>query len=124
VSASRVMTTEALQHRLKTIDIDVRCCLAFNRALLHGLAAISPRASHAIDAALVDSLVDIDLDDLQSCTVAHEVVNEARARLQSESQRLTEDLERAIINQALGLSDEGRSAIVDDYTDERRMRCG
>jgi hypothetical protein len=124
VSEHRVMTTETVQQRLKTIDIDVRCCLAFNHALLHGLAAISPRASRAIDAALVEAMVDIDLDDLQSCTVAHEVVSEARARLKSESERLTQDLERAIIDHAMALSDEGRSAIVDDYIDERRMRCG
>ena len=113
VSESRVMTTEAVQQRLKTIDIDVRCCLAFNRALLHGLAAISPQASRAIDSALVDSMVAIDLDDLQSCAIAHEVVSEARARLQADS-----------IDKPPTLSDEGRSAIADDYSGERRVRCG
>jgi hypothetical protein len=118
------MTTEALQQRLKTIDIDVRCCLAFNHALLHGLAAISPRASRAIDSALVEAMVDIDLDDLQSCTVAHEVVSEARARLKAESERLAQDIEQAIINKALTLSDEGRSAIVDDYVEDRRVQFG
>jgi hypothetical protein len=123
VSDSRVMTADTLQQRLKTIDIDVRCCLAFNRALLHGLAAISPRASRAIDAALVEATLAIDLDDLQSCSIASDVVSEARARLQAESERLTLDLERAIIDKALSLSDEGRSAIVDDYTGEHRLRC-
>jgi hypothetical protein len=124
VSEPRVMTTEAVQQRLNRIDIDVRCCLAFNRALLHGLAAMSPRASRAIDAALVDAMVDIDLDDLQSCTIAHEVVSEARARLKTESNRLVLDLEQAIIDKAMGLSEEGRSAIVDDYVEDRRLRCG
>jgi hypothetical protein len=118
------MTTEALQQRLKTIDIDVRCCLAFNHALLHGLAAISPRAGRAMDTALVEAMVAIDLDDLQSCTIAHEVVSEARARLKVESRRLAQDLEQAIIDKARGLSDEGHSAIVDDYAEDRRVRCG
>ena len=70
-----------LQRNLSAVDIDLKCALAFNRALLKGLAATSAQARQALDAALDEEMRDIARDDTATAAAVHRIVGEARAEL-------------------------------------------
>jgi hypothetical protein len=108
VRHSTLLADGDVQQHLKAVDIDLRCSLAFSRAVLQGLAAISAQARHALDAALDEELCAIAFDDADSSTAAHQIVSEARAKLHTPmpfQDRLARDLERAIIEKAAALED-------------------
>ena len=72
---------EAIQRDLRAVDIDLQCALAFNRALMKGLAATSAEARHALDAALDEEMQAIALDDGAVAAAVHRIVSEVRAEL-------------------------------------------
>src|SRR5476649_2120893 len=97
VNESKPITAEAVQRRLKAVDVDLRCALAFSRALLRGMAAVSSQARHALDAALHEELGVIANDDSECTAAALHIVSEARADLHRDSgfqSLLALDLER------------------------------
>ena len=116
----------AIQH-LETIDIDLRCALAFSRALMRGLATVSPQAQHALDGALREELEVIGMDDCKSSAAAYSIISEARASLKALSSlkdRLAIDLERAIVEKANSL-EPGRLVVEKVIEETRRLRsCG
>jgi len=88
------------------VDIDLKCALAFNRALLKGLAATSAQARHALDAALDEEMRVIAFDDAVTAAAVHRIVGEARAELGAVTgfrDRLARDIEQAIIDCAADL---------------------
>jgi hypothetical protein len=110
--------TEELQSDLRAVDIDLKCALAFNRALLKGLAATSAQARHALDAALDEEMRVIAFDDAVTAAAVHRIVGEARAELSGASafrDRLARDLEQAIIDCAADLSDDEAPAPDEGY---------
>jgi hypothetical protein len=72
---------DAIQRDLRAVDIDLQCALAFNRALMKGLAATSAEARHALDAALDEEMQAIALDDGAVAAAVHRIVSEVRAEL-------------------------------------------
>ena len=125
VNESEPITAEAVQRRLKAVDVDLRCALAFSRALLRGMAAVSSQARHALDAALHEELGVIANDDSECTAAALHIVSEARADLHRDSgfqSLLALDLERAIIEKA---AEVGRLVVENELDPERRLRsCG
>ncbi len=101
--------TEAIQRQLRAVDIDLKCALAVNRALLKGLAATSAQARHALDVALKEELRTIAFDNADGAPAVHKMVEEARAELGAESSfrnTLAHDLEQAILDCAAALADD------------------
>ena len=125
VNESEPTSAEAVQRRLKAVDVDLRCALAFSRALLRGMAAVSSHARHALDAALHEELGVIANDDSECTAAALHIVSEARADLHRDSgfqSLLALDLERAIIEKA---AEVGRLVVENELDPERRLRsCG
>ena len=114
------MTSDELQQQLTAIDIDVRCSLAFSRAILKGMAASSAQARHILDVALDEELSIISEDSSEHTAAVHGIVSEARAQLRQVSNlqnRLTSDLERAILETAAALHDD------EDPEERQGRRC-
>ena len=99
---------EDLRALLRAVDVDVRCCLAFNRAILQALATISPRACEVIDESLAQDAGSMMLDDLPAAETALDRLRSARAQLQLAAGReagLARELERALSERAEDMPD-------------------
>ncbi len=117
--------TEDLQRQFRAVDIDLKCALAFNRALLKGLAATSAQARHALDAALDEELRIISFEDTECAAAAHKMVDQARAELGAASpfrDRLARDIEQAIVDCASAMARDDYSGVEDDQDENYRLR--
>jgi len=109
---------EQIQRDLRAVDIDLKCALAFNRALLKGLAATSAQARHALDAALDDEMRVIAFDDAVTAAAVNQIVGQARAELGGASEfrdRLARDIEQAIIDCAADLDQDAQPSPDESY---------
>jgi hypothetical protein len=88
---------------LRSMDADIQAALALNRATLHALAALSPLAQTAADAALEDEVERAA--DRAAPQRTLDTVNDARLRLQRApaEARIARALQHALVDAAQAL---------------------
>ena len=99
-------TNEDLRARLDALDIDVGCALAFGRATLQALAAMSSEARNTIDRCLADEAAIVRVEDVSASAAIAAILNEARQSIVAppkEAPDAVREIERLLIEQAAKL---------------------
>ena len=99
-------TNEDLRARIDALNIDVNCALAFGRATLQALAALSPEARGAIDRCLTDEAAVVRVEEVDASAAIAAVLTEARQSIvapPNETANAMREIERLLIEQAAKL---------------------
>jgi uncharacterized coiled-coil protein SlyX len=96
-------TNDDLRARIDALDIDVGCALAFGRATLQALAAMSAEARRAIDRSLAEEAAIVRVEDVSASAAIAAVLTEARQAIvapPSEVADAVREIERLLVEQA------------------------
>jgi hypothetical protein len=99
-------TNDDLRARLDALDIDVGCALAFGRATLQALAAMSAEARHAIDRSLAEEAAIVRVEDVNASHAIAAMLTEARQAIVAPPNEVAEavrEIERLLVEQAAKL---------------------
>lgn len=99
-------TNEDLRARLDALDIDVSCALAFGRATLQALAAMSAEARHAIDSCLADEAAIVRVEGANASSAIAAILTEARQSIVAPPKEVLDsvrEIERLLVEQAAKL---------------------
>lgn len=99
-------TNDDLRARLDAIDIDVSCALAFGRATLQALAAMSAEARHAIDRCLADEAAIVRVEEVNASAAIAAILTETRQSIVAPANAVGDavrEIERLLIEQAAKL---------------------
>ena len=100
------LTGDDLRARLDALDIDVSCSLAFGRAALQALAAISAEARRAIDRSLAEEAAIVRLEEVGASAAIAAILTETRQSIvapPSEVSDAVREIERLLVEQAAKL---------------------
>lgn len=99
-------TNDDLRARLDALDIDVGCALAFGRATLQALAAMSSEARHAIDRSLAEEAAIVRVEGAEASNAIAAMLTEARQAIVAPPNEVAEavrEIERLLVEQAAKL---------------------
>ncbi|WGM40683.1 hypothetical protein [Caulobacter sp. NIBR1757] len=99
-------TNEDLRARIDALDIDVSCALAFGRATLQALAAMSAEARRAIDRSLADEADIVRVEDVNASAAIAAVLTETRQSIVAPPEEAVDaarEIERLLVEQAAKL---------------------
>ncbi len=95
-----------LRARIDALDIDVSCALAFGRATLHALAAMSAEARGAIDRCLEDEAAIVREEGVNASAAVAAILTEARQAIATPPNGVADavrEIERLLVEQAAKL---------------------
>lgn len=98
--------TQDIRARLDALDVDVTCALAFGRATMQALAAMSAEARHAIDRSLSDEAAMVRVEGTSAGAAIAAVLTEARQSIVAPPNEVAEavrEIERLLVEQAARL---------------------
>lgn len=99
-------TNDDLRARIDALDIDVSCSLAFGRAALQALAALSAEARRAIDRSLAEEAAIVRVEEVHASAAIAAILTETRQSIVAPPNEVADavrEIERLLIEQAAKL---------------------